>query len=203
MLLNEIQKRPPESTGLPALIGWPERENDMPISRRHILAGAIAAPAVIAAARLGSAAPAQMLKISHQFPGGTIDEGDFRDRLCRKFAAELEKRTNGALGGAGLSQLVADEDRAAVLGGAQRRARPEPLSDLLRGRRVSRAQHRPDAGAGELLRAGRRLEEVAGRPEVRRLPGRARASSSCPGSGRPAAWPAAASRSSIRRTPRA
>ena len=68
------------------------------ISRRHILVGAIAAPAVIAAARLGSAAPAQMLKISHQFPGGTIEEGDFRDRLCLRFAAEIEKRTNGALG---------------------------------------------------------------------------------------------------------
>jgi TRAP-type C4-dicarboxylate transport system substrate-binding protein len=39
----------------------------------------------------------QTLKISHQFPGGTIDEGDFRDRLCRKFAAELEKRTGGAV----------------------------------------------------------------------------------------------------------
>jgi TRAP-type C4-dicarboxylate transport system substrate-binding protein len=60
--------------------------------------GAVAAPAVIAASRLGLAAPAQMLKISHQFPGGTIDEGDFRDRICLKFAAELEKRTNGALG---------------------------------------------------------------------------------------------------------
>jgi TRAP-type C4-dicarboxylate transport system substrate-binding protein len=70
----------------------------MSMSRRHILMGAVGAPAVIAAARLGSAAPAQMLKISHQFPGGTIDEGDFRDRLCLKFAAELEKRTNGALG---------------------------------------------------------------------------------------------------------
>jgi len=70
----------------------------MSISRRHILMGAVAAPAVVAAARLGSAAPAQMLKISHQFPGGTIDEGDFRDRICLKFAAELEKRTNGALG---------------------------------------------------------------------------------------------------------
>jgi TRAP-type C4-dicarboxylate transport system substrate-binding protein len=64
-----------------------------------MLLGAIAAPAVIASARLGSAAPAQMLKISHQFPGGTIDEGDFRDRVCLKFAAELEKRTNGAIGG--------------------------------------------------------------------------------------------------------
>jgi TRAP-type C4-dicarboxylate transport system substrate-binding protein len=71
----------------------------MTFNRRRILTGAIAAPAVIAAARMGFAAPAQMLKISHQFPGGTIDEGDFRDRICLKFAAELEKRTNGELGG--------------------------------------------------------------------------------------------------------
>ena len=70
----------------------------MTINRRHVLAGTLAAPAVIAFGRLGSAAPAQTLKISHQFPGGTIDEGDFRDRLCRRFAVELEKRTNGAVG---------------------------------------------------------------------------------------------------------
>lgn len=69
----------------------------MTITRRHVLGGALAAPAVMASARFGSAAPALTLKISHQFPGGTIDEGDFRDRLCRKFAAELEKRTNGAI----------------------------------------------------------------------------------------------------------
>ncbi len=75
-----------------------EKEENM-LSRRHFLTSAFAAPALIAATRRGSAAPAQMLKISHQFPGGTIDEGDFRDRLCRKFAAELEKRTNGAIGG--------------------------------------------------------------------------------------------------------
>ena len=31
------------------------------------------------------------------FLGGTLTEGDFRDRLCRKFAQEVEKRTNGAL----------------------------------------------------------------------------------------------------------
>lgn len=37
------------------------------------------------------------LKISHQFPGGTLEAGDFRDRLCRKFAAALEARTQGAL----------------------------------------------------------------------------------------------------------
>jgi TRAP-type C4-dicarboxylate transport system substrate-binding protein len=37
------------------------------------------------------------LKISHQFPGGTLTEGDFRDRLCRMFAAETEKRSKGSL----------------------------------------------------------------------------------------------------------
>lgn len=37
------------------------------------------------------------LKISHQFPGGSIAQGDFRDRLCRMFAAEVEKRTRGQL----------------------------------------------------------------------------------------------------------
>ena len=37
------------------------------------------------------------LKISHQFPGGTIKEGDFRDRLVRMFAVEVEKRTKGNL----------------------------------------------------------------------------------------------------------
>src|SRR5256885_2559515 len=70
---------------------------NMTISRRWVVAGALSAPAIVASTRLGSAAPAQTLKISHQFPGGTIDEGDFRDRLCRKFAAELEKRTDGAI----------------------------------------------------------------------------------------------------------
>jgi TRAP-type C4-dicarboxylate transport system substrate-binding protein len=71
----------------------------MTLSRRRILVGALAAPAVIATSRLGSAAPAHTFKISHQFPGGSIDEGDFRDRLCRKFAVELEKRTNGDIVG--------------------------------------------------------------------------------------------------------
>jgi TRAP-type C4-dicarboxylate transport system substrate-binding protein len=48
-----------------------------------------------------SAAPAwaenTVIKISHQFPGGTIDKGDFRDRLVRMFAAEVEKRTKGSV----------------------------------------------------------------------------------------------------------
>jgi TRAP-type C4-dicarboxylate transport system substrate-binding protein len=71
----------------------------MTVTRRRILAATFSAPAIIAMSRLGTAVAAQTLKISHQFPGGTITEGDFRDRLCRMFAAEVEKRTNGAIVG--------------------------------------------------------------------------------------------------------
>ncbi len=66
------------------------------ITRRHILASAIAAPAIL---RFGPAQAATTLKISHQFPGGTIDKGDFRDRLTRKFAEEISKRSGGELVG--------------------------------------------------------------------------------------------------------
>jgi TRAP-type transport system periplasmic protein len=69
----------------------------MTLNRRRMLLTALAAPAVIASTRLGSAAPAVTLKISHQFPGGTASEGDFRDRLCQKFAGRIASRTNGAL----------------------------------------------------------------------------------------------------------
>jgi TRAP-type C4-dicarboxylate transport system substrate-binding protein len=44
-----------------------------------------------------SAAEVKVIKISHQFPGGTIDKGDFRDRLVRMFARDVEKRTHGQL----------------------------------------------------------------------------------------------------------
>jgi len=66
------------------------------ITRRTFAAGALAAPAMLSLTRPGLAA--QRLKISHQFPGGSDTSGDFRDRLCRKFAAALEARTKGALG---------------------------------------------------------------------------------------------------------
>src|SRR4051812_12973725 len=64
------------------------------ITRRHVIASALAAPAVL---RLGTgtAHAATTLKISHQFPGGTVDKGDFRDRLTRMFAAEVNKRSGG------------------------------------------------------------------------------------------------------------
>ena len=67
----------------------------MSMTRRDCL-GALAATGL---ATLGTNARAQAgtLKISHQFPGGTATEGDFRDRLCRRFAADIEKRSNGAL----------------------------------------------------------------------------------------------------------
>jgi len=38
-----------------------------------------------------------ILKISHQWPGGTVDKGDFRDRLCRIFAKKVEEKTGGVL----------------------------------------------------------------------------------------------------------
>lgn len=64
------------------------------LKRRAVLCALAASPLL----SLRSAwAQTTTLKISHQFPGGTISEGDFRDRLCRMFAAEVEKRTKGSL----------------------------------------------------------------------------------------------------------
>jgi TRAP-type transport system periplasmic protein len=46
----------------------------------------------------GTAARAEtVIKISHQFPAASDESGDFRDRLARKFAAEVEKRSKGEL----------------------------------------------------------------------------------------------------------
>jgi TRAP-type C4-dicarboxylate transport system substrate-binding protein len=68
----------------------------MDIVRRRIVAGSLAAlPLSLTASR--AFAQSGALKISHQFPSSSGDTGDFRDRLCRKFAAEVDKRTNGAL----------------------------------------------------------------------------------------------------------
>src|ERR1700712_771233 len=66
------------------------------LTRRHVLASAVAAPAILHFGT-GTAHAATTLKISHQFPGGTIDKGDFRDRLCRMFAAEVGKRSGGEI----------------------------------------------------------------------------------------------------------
>jgi len=71
-------------------------EETMNRHRRRLICGSLAAvPLALAGARVH--AQATTLKISHQFPGGTIDTGDFRDRLVRKFAQDVEKRTSGAV----------------------------------------------------------------------------------------------------------
>lgn len=55
---------------------------------------AATSPGLVATAH---AQATKTIKISHQFPPATGDEGDFRDRLTRKFAAEVEKRSKGSL----------------------------------------------------------------------------------------------------------
>ncbi len=64
------------------------------ITRRAFVGGTVLS---FAAPHILRAEPARTLKISHQFPGGTLDQGDFRDRLCRRFAAGVEAQTKGAL----------------------------------------------------------------------------------------------------------
>lgn len=66
--------------------------------RRQLVAGTSSALALGTLGLVRTAqAQATELKISHQFPGGTLTEGDFRDRLSRRFAAEVEKETKNAL----------------------------------------------------------------------------------------------------------
>lgn len=64
-------------------------------TRRTFVTGLAAAPALMLPAHVALAA--EPLKISHQFPGGSDKEGDFRHRLCAKFAQEIDRRSNGAL----------------------------------------------------------------------------------------------------------
>jgi TRAP-type C4-dicarboxylate transport system substrate-binding protein len=67
------------------------------ITRRDLIAGTAAGASLALLPKKGWAADARELKISHQFPGGSATEGDFRDRLCQKFANRVAERTNGAL----------------------------------------------------------------------------------------------------------
>ena len=66
------------------------------LTRRYVLASALAAPAILRFGT-GTAHAATTLKISHQFPGGTVDKGDFRDRLTRVFADTVAKRSGGEI----------------------------------------------------------------------------------------------------------
>ena len=68
----------------------------MSITRRAAIGVLLAAPAILRSP-LARAADARVIKISHQFPGGTIDQGDFRDRLVRRFARDVQDKTGGSL----------------------------------------------------------------------------------------------------------
>jgi TRAP-type transport system periplasmic protein len=85
--------------GGPQIIKEPTMADVTSISRRQTLVfGGAAASALMMPAHIGRAqAAARTLKISHQFPGGTIELGDFRDRLVRIFAQKVEAATKGAL----------------------------------------------------------------------------------------------------------
>jgi len=62
------------------------------LTRRTAL-GLLAAPAIVGRAQ----AAGRLLRISHQFPGSSGETGDFRDRMCRRFARLVEERTGGSL----------------------------------------------------------------------------------------------------------
>ena len=133
----------------------------MAMTRREWI-GAVAAAGALPMAG-GAWAQAGTLKISHQFPGGTATEGDFRDRLCRRFAADIEKRSNGALKAAvypGSSLMKTNAQFSAMRKGALDISL-YPLSYA--GGEVRRDQHRPDAGAGAELRGRRAVEDERGR----------------------------------------
>lgn len=66
-------------------------------TRRSLLGALATVPLWTAGSSVWAQTPTTALKISHQFPGGTINEGDFRDRLTRMFAEEVTKRTKGSL----------------------------------------------------------------------------------------------------------
>lgn len=66
-------------------------------ARRTVLGALASSPLWLQSAWAASQPMKQSMKISHQFPAGSIMEGDFRDRLCRMFAADVEKRTRGSL----------------------------------------------------------------------------------------------------------
>ena len=141
------------------------------LTRRHVIASALAAPAILRFGT-GTAHAATTLKISHQFPGGTIDKGDFRDRLCRVFAAEVAKRSGG--------EIAAEiyPNSSLIKTNAQFSAMRKGALDIslypaaLCRRRIAGNQYRPDARPGLDLRPGPALEERAGRQGADRFPRR-------------------------------
>ncbi len=168
--------------------------------RRTLTAGLAALPALSLFGR--ATAAAEPLKISHQFPSGSATEGDFRDQLCRRFAAAIEKKSGGALTGQvypGSSLMKVNSQFSALRKGALDLSLV-PIS--YSGGEV------PEVNIGlmpalvpsyEVARAWKNAE--VGRSS--RRSSTTRASSSSAGSGRPAASRAATVSSSRPRTRRA
>jgi TRAP-type C4-dicarboxylate transport system substrate-binding protein len=61
------------------------------------LVTALISASFIAAAPTTQAADTTVLKLSHQFPASNGADGDFRDQLAQKFAAEVAQKTGGSL----------------------------------------------------------------------------------------------------------
>jgi len=64
---------------------------------KRYFAVALASTALACALPTAQAQTQRVIKISHQFPAATSEDGDFRDRLVRRFAAEVEKQSKGSL----------------------------------------------------------------------------------------------------------
>ena len=69
----------------------------MAVTRRSLMSTVAAGAGLIACPAVLRAQAPKVLRISHQFPGGTPEQGDARDRICRRFGQEIAKRTNGSL----------------------------------------------------------------------------------------------------------
>jgi len=64
---------------------------------RNLVLSAFAGILALGLSTTSYAADVKVLKLSHQFPASTGDDGDFRDQLARKFAKEVEEKTGGSL----------------------------------------------------------------------------------------------------------
>jgi TRAP-type C4-dicarboxylate transport system substrate-binding protein len=72
-------------------------EKTMKSYARSLVLSAFAGILALGLSATGHAQEVKVLKLSHQFPASNGDDGDFRDRLARKFAKEVEEKTGGSL----------------------------------------------------------------------------------------------------------
>ena len=126
------------------------------VTRRLALGGAaaLAMPAIVRAQ--GTSQP-RTLRISHQFPASNGATGDFRDRMCHRFADGVSAKTNGSLKfeiypNASLMKTFAQ------FSGLRKGALDIALIPLTyAGGEVHELQHQLHARAGHQLRPGLRL----------------------------------------------